>query len=282
LDKLLTISSSYRTKGNGEVLLDMYENFLSESQYNKKRLYLRDFSIKTCTGCMGCAINKEFCKIEDDLRKLIDQILISDVLIISAPVYFLGASSITKAIGDRLLGIHNLLDYSKRKPAGIIITAGREEWEGLAIQNLSILLLSLGFYIKDVLVAHGQGPSEVVLDPDIKNKIEIFTKNIANPDYKVPNISNKCPVCFGESFNILDKSKIKCAICNLSGEIIGNKDEILISFPEDAINNSRWSADNLKDHMENWVEGSIQRYKEKIREIMKLRNSIKVSINKSK
>ncbi|EKE04589.1 MAG: NADPH-dependent FMN reductase [uncultured bacterium] len=140
----------------------------------------------------------------------------------------------------------------------------------------------MGFYVKDVLITHGQGPSEVLLNTDIKEKVQAFTKNIVNPDYKVPVVSNRCPICFGESFNLLNNSKIRCSVCDLTGEIIENQNEVLISFPADPINQSRWSAENLKDHMENWVEGSVQTYKGRMREIMKLRNSIKTSINTTK
>lgn len=267
MSKLLTISGSYRSRGNGEFLLDICNKFLPNEE--QTRLYLQDYKIENCTGCMACAINKHSCKIEDDIKDLIDKVLNCDTLIISSPVYFLGAASIIKAINDRLLIMHNLVDYSKRKPAGIIITAGREGWEGHSIQDVSILLLSLGFYVKDVLLVHGQGPSEVVLIPDIEEKVKTFTSNIIDPDYKVPHISNKCPVCFGESFKILETNKVKCQICNITGKVTTQQDsKILIEFPENSMQVSRWSNENLKDHMENWVGGSIEIYRKKTREII--------------
>lgn len=266
------ISSSYRPKGNGEALLNLCRKTLTK--FDLTQIYLKDFNIKNCTGCMSCVINKDFCKINDDLKDLIEQILSYDALLISSPVYFLGAASIIKTINDRLLSIHNFVDYKKRKPAGIIITAGRTGWEGFSIQNLSVLLLSLGFYIKDVIVTHAQGPSEVLLNTDITEKMALFTENIINPDYKIPNISNKCPVCFGESFNILGKSRIKCPVCNISGEIIDNGDKPLILFSENDINSNRWSDKNLKDHMENWVAKSWLEYRKKVREVMQARKKL--------
>jgi multimeric flavodoxin WrbA len=275
LKKVLTISSSFRPRGNGEALLTLCQKFLPESEFLTEKLYLKDLNIKNCTGCMKCAINRQFCHLEDDLKTLIDKILDCDFLLISSPVYFLGAASIIKAINDRLLFMNNLADYLKRKPAGIIITAGREGWEGQTVQTVSTLLLTLGFYIKDLLVAYGQGPSEVLLDENIEDKIKVFTERIIDSAYKVRDLSERCPVCFGNSFNILNQSTVKCPVCNLTGKIKEFRDnKTLILFSESDINNSRWSEKNLKDHMENWVAGSGLRYKEKVKEILKRRKSL--------
>ena len=275
MKKVLTISSSLRPKGNGETLLALCEKFLPESEFLSEKLYLKDLNIKNCTGCMKCAVNKEFCHIDDDLKHVLDKILTCDYLLISSPVYFLGAASIIKALNDRLLCLNNLVDYSKRKSAGIIITAGREEWEGLAVQNVSALLLTLGFSIKDVFIAYGQGPSEVLLDNNIEEKINVFVNRIIDQDCKIPRLTDRCPVCFGNSFSLLNKTTVKCPVCNLTGKITEYKDnKTLILFSESDINNSRWSEKNLKDHMENWVAGSGQRYREKVKEILKRRKSL--------
>ena|GEM_PF-1242637 len=275
MKNLLAISSSYRSRGNGETLLALCEKFLPESEFLTEKLYLKDLNIKNCTGCMKCAINKQFCHLEDDLKTVTDKILVCDFLLISSPVYFLGAASIIKTVNDRLLMMNNIIDYSQRKPAGIIITAGREGWEGLSVQNISILLLTLGFNIKDILIAYGQGPSEVLMDENIESKTKIFTNRIIDANYKVSNLSDRCPVCFGNNFNILDHSSVKCPVCNLTGKIPDYKDnKTLILFSESDINNSRWSEKILKDHMENWIAGSGQRYKEKVKEILKRRKQL--------
>lgn len=275
MKKLITISSSFRHKGNGETLLALCEKALPESEFLIERLYLKDFNIKNCTGCMKCAINREFCHLDDDLKSLIDKILSCDILMVSSPVYFLGASSIIKTINDRLLCMNNFVDYGNKKPSGIIITAGRQDWEGISVQNVSTLLLTLGFSIKDVLTAYGQGPSEVLLAQDIESKIKIFAERVINPDFKVSNLSDRCPVCFSDSFKLVDQTTVKCRLCNLTGQINCYKDnKTLILFSESDINNSRWSKENLKDHMENWVTGSGQRYREKVKEILKRRKNL--------
>lgn len=277
MKNILAISSSLRPKGNGETLLTLCEKYFSrtDSEFSFEKIFLKDFNISDCLGCLGCVINNEFCKINDDLNNLLDQIMNCDALIISSPVYFLGSTSLIKSLNDRLLYLYKSVDYSKRKPAGIIITAGREGWEGFAVQNVSTLLLSLGFYVKDVIVSHAQGPSEVLLDIDIERKINDFSSKVIDPEYKVPNLSDKCPVCFGDSFKLTGLSTVCCPVCNISGEIVNQNDnKTLILFSESDINNSRWSSENLRDHMENWVAGSGKKYREKVKDVLRLRKEL--------
>jgi multimeric flavodoxin WrbA/uncharacterized Zn finger protein (UPF0148 family) len=275
LKKILFISASPRIKGNGDVLLSLCEKNVSDPEFLTEKLYIKDLNIKNCTGCMKCVLKNQFCRIDDDLKVLVDKIQTCDYLFISSPVYFLGAASIIQIINERLLYLHNIIDYKKIKKAGIIITAGRENWEGFAVQNLSILLLTLGFKIQDVFLAHGQGPAEVLLDADIENKINMFKDNVFDKNHKVATLSDKCPVCFGDSFNLTDKTTVKCPVCNITGKISETKDnKTLILFSESDINNSRWSKENLKDHMENWVTGSGQNYKDRVREIIKRRKEL--------
>ena len=275
MKNILEISASFRTKGNGDALISLCEKNFYKQQFNLKRLFLKDFNIKECSGCMGCAIKKEFCKTDDDLKSLIEQILNCDILLISSPVYFLQAPSIIKAITDRLLFMPEFPNDNEKKPAGIILTAGREGWEGFSVQNISVLLLSLGFYVKDILVSYGQGPSEVLLNENIEEKIETFSKNILDDTFKSPMLSERCPVCFGNSFQLISSKTVKCPVCNITGEIQNfEHKKPLILFSENVINNSRWSSQNLKEHMESWVGLSGQRYKEKLREIIKIRQKI--------
>ena len=275
MKKFLAIISSYRSKGNGESIITLCEKFLPEYTNDSmfEKVFLNDYKIENCKGCMRCAINKEFCKINDDLKKLIDKVLECDYLLISSPVYFLGTPSIIKTINDRLLFLHNLLNYSERKHAGLIITAGRPGWEGLAVQNLSTLALSLGFNINDLLFEYGQGPSEVLLNINLENNINIFLNNLINPEPYKNEHTDRCPVCFGKSFEILDEDVIKCPTCNIKGEISKKDNKTLILFSESDINNSRWTEKNLVDHMEHWVEESGLRYREKVKEILKKKKS---------
>lgn len=275
MKKILFISSSPRIKGNGDVLLSLCEKNISDPDYSVEKLYIKDFNIKSCTGCMKCAINNQFCHIDDELKKLTDKIISSDILFIASPVYFLGAFSIIKKINERLLYMHNVINFNQTKRAGIILTAGRKDWEGFAVQNLSILLLSLGFRIQDVFIGQAQGPAEILLEENIENKINAFTFNVLDENYKYHNLSDKCPICFGSSFNLIDKTTVKCPVCNVKGEISQIKDnKTLILFSESDINNSRWSKKNLKDHMENWVTASGSNYKTRVREIIKRRKEL--------
>jgi len=276
MKKILTVTTSIRPKGNGEALLSLCKKYISGCEnYIIKNINLRDYDIKDCTGCMKCAINKDFCKTRDDLGKLLDEILSCDVLFIATPTYFLNVPAKIKAINGRLLYAHNMFDAKNRKPAGVLITSGRQGWEGFTVQSMSVMLLSLGFYVKDVLQTYAQGPSEVLLSSNIEEKVKIFTEKVMDPQYKIPSISDRCPYCFGKSFELKGDHRVRCEICDLYGEIVSQEDgKTLILFSEDDINKCRWTEKRLLDHMQNWVENSGRTYRAHVRDVMKLRKQL--------
>ena len=276
MKKILLITASMRQKGNSKALIDLCEKYLkTKEEYTVKSINLYDYEIKDCTGCMKCAVSKEFCRTRDDLRKILDEITACDVLFIASPTYYMGAPAKIKAINDRLLYAHNLVSYADKKPAGVIVTSGRQGWEGFTIQNVSIFLLSLGFYVKDTLHSFAQGPSQVLLIPEIEEKVKNLTDKVLSPEYKIPTLSEKCPLCHGKSYMLLGEGRVKCEVCDLEGKIYSQKDgQTLILFSIDDINNSRWAENNIKSHMQDWVEASGSRYREKVRDIMKLRQKL--------
>ncbi|MEI7475414.1 MAG: flavodoxin family protein [bacterium] len=276
MDKILSINFSHRMKGNSDSLLSLVEKSINKTYSDKelKRLNIKDLDIKNCIGCMSCAINNNFCFLEDDFKQFTDEISACDSLIIASPVYFLGAPSSLKALIDRMLYYHNIIDFANPKPAKIIITAGRNGWLGNVVEEIARFLLSSGFYLNDLKIFYAQGPSEVLLTDNISNEIELFTKEMFRKK-TVQNPSAQCPLCKTDKFAITGQNQIKCSICDIKGEIISyENNRALILFDESDINNSRWEYNNLKQHMVEWVEKSGLKYKSRVRDILKIRKQL--------
>lgn len=273
MSKILTVNFSHRMKGNSDTLLSLAENSVNKLYPEKqlKRINTKDFNIKNCTGCMLCVMKNEFCFLADDFKKFTDELISSNSLIIASPVYFLGAPAIVKAMTDRMLYYNNIIDFSKPKPAKIIITAGRNGWLGNVVENIAIFLFSAGYYIDDFKIFYAQGPSEILLEDNIDNEIELFIKNKTN----IQNPSTNCPLCKTDRFKINSENQIECTICNIKGEVVSyENNRTLILFDDSDINNSRWEYNNLKNHMVEWVGKSGAKYKTHIREILKRRKQL--------
>lgn len=66
-----------------------------------------------CRGCESCQQNGGFCVLKDDVPKLLDKVLVADVLVFASPVYFFSVSSQLKAFMDRTYPLYGRLRDKK-------------------------------------------------------------------------------------------------------------------------------------------------------------------------
>ena len=64
--------------------------------------------VEYCTGCFACMHNGGSCIHEDDMRGILEEILDSDLLILSFPLYCYGMPAPLKAIIDRTLPLSSM------------------------------------------------------------------------------------------------------------------------------------------------------------------------------
>ncbi len=67
-----------------------------------------DRHIEFCTGCFSCMHNGGSCIHDDDMRGILEEILDSDLLILSFPLYCYGMPAPLKAIIDRILPLSSM------------------------------------------------------------------------------------------------------------------------------------------------------------------------------
>ena len=71
-------------------------------------LHAIDLHIEYCTGCFACMHNGGTCIHEDDMKAILEEILGSDLLILSFPLYCYGMPAPLKAIIDRILPLSSM------------------------------------------------------------------------------------------------------------------------------------------------------------------------------
>ena len=67
-----------------------------------------DKHIEFCTGCFSCMRNGGTCVHDDDMREILEEILTSDLLIWSFPLYYYGMPAPLKALLDRTLPLSSM------------------------------------------------------------------------------------------------------------------------------------------------------------------------------
>lgn len=101
MSKVFVVSSSLRKGSNSELMAKSFVDGAKESGHEVIYQSLKDFHLSFCKGCLACQkVGK--CIIEDDMKKVINDIAISDYLVLATPVYYYGMAGQLKTFLDRL------------------------------------------------------------------------------------------------------------------------------------------------------------------------------------
>lgn len=84
------------------------EGMAQVMEQDVKIIHIIDKHIEYCTGCFSCMRNGGTCIHHDDMRPILDEILSSDLLIWSFPLYCYGMPAPLKALLDRTLPLSSM------------------------------------------------------------------------------------------------------------------------------------------------------------------------------
>lgn len=73
-----------------------------------RTIHVIDRHIEYCTGCFACMHNGGRCIHDDDMREILEEIVRSDLLILSFPLYCYGMPAPLKALIDRILPLSRM------------------------------------------------------------------------------------------------------------------------------------------------------------------------------
>jgi multimeric flavodoxin WrbA len=98
--KVLILSSSPRRGGNSDILCDQFLAGAQEVGHQVEKIFLKDKKISYCTGC-GVCFEKHVCSQKDDMTEILNKMIVSDVIVMSTPVYFYTMCGQMKTLIDR-------------------------------------------------------------------------------------------------------------------------------------------------------------------------------------
>lgn len=152
--KVLIISSSPRKNGNSDLLAEEFLKGAQEAGHKAKKILLAEKKIKYCKACDTCQKGKP-CVINDDMAKLLQRMIDSDVIVLATPVYFYSMSAQLKTLIDRSYARYT--DLSAKEFYFILSAADSEEKNmQRAIENMRAFTFCLsGAIEKGVICAVG-------------------------------------------------------------------------------------------------------------------------------
>jgi multimeric flavodoxin WrbA len=244
---VLGLVGSPRKLGNCEVITKEISNLLTV-EHALKLIRMPSLNILPCNACYGCVMDK-LCPNEDDMVFLLSQIVKADAIIMTSPIYYLGAHSIFKRILDRGFLFFTVLDKTYGKPCILINTYGIEGRIGAAPQALLTFASFLGLDVKASLNIKAALPGEILMSEEGRQKAKELA-GILFSDKRIKN-DGGCPFCGCEIVR-MEQSKFICTLCHSTfavdntGKTIKIKDGGVLGTMEHLFKHKEWLR-SMKD-----------------------------------
>ena len=110
--KVVVISTSIRANSNSEDLAKSFADGATFAGNEVDFITLKDKQISFCKGCLACQQTGK-CVIKDDVTKIIDKVIDSDIVVWATPIYYYEMSGQMKVLIDRLNPMFSM-DYKFR------------------------------------------------------------------------------------------------------------------------------------------------------------------------
>lgn len=129
---ILTILGGAKLKGNTATILGWMEAALEEAGHGTTRINLDGLDIHGCRGCYTCMESKDRpgCVIKDDASPVFDEMIATDAVIFSTPLYMWSYAGPLKCLLDRCLclaagyGEPTHSSLIEGKPGALLVSAG--------------------------------------------------------------------------------------------------------------------------------------------------------------
>ena len=136
--KVLGINGSPRKKGNTHFLLNQFMAQMQERGHETRILEAPRLDIKMCIGCGKCE-REGVCTFSNDefTRIVLPELIESDLVVLSSPVYFFGFPAALKALIDRVQVLWSRKyvlktnSYASRNRQGLLLAAGATKGKNL-------------------------------------------------------------------------------------------------------------------------------------------------------
>jgi len=268
----ISLIASERKNGNSDLLGRLAVRYALKAGVDSgETVYLKNFDVKQCRGCLQCVFKNENCKIDDDLYRLMDIIQEADKLLLIAPVYVLSIPGKLKLLIDRFLSFSKYREDGYGKHAMSVGIAALSDWHQFHLPLMNLSLLAMGCRIVNSLMFYGAGPGEVLLGDTIKEFPNVIHDFVVYRDQCfTTQISDHCPVDFSRLFERIEDDYYRCPICLTPAKKVDNG----YYFDAQDLSNHRWTKQKIREHYVDWILKTKPRFKSMLREILRHKHEL--------
>ena len=169
MNKILLISGSNRDSYSYKIL-EKIQNSIDSTKIIK----LKDYKIEYCKGCLFCDKNAK-CIINDELNKVVVQMLENDIIVFAIPNYFGGMSGFFKNFIDRLHYMYKRSILKNKK--FIFIYIGALEDDYITMEEMTNSTKNIEKYLELSVINRYSFSSRKEIDTNKINNIINFLKS---------------------------------------------------------------------------------------------------------
>ena len=182
--KILGLEGSHRENGNTEKLVKTILESAKENGADVNFYKLTKMNISLCLGCFNCR-ETGTCVTDDDMKFLLEEIQISDGIILGSPVYMWQVTGQTKLFMDRLIPFirPDLTTRLKgKKRLFMVFTQGNPDKKMFKtyFEYLENLFSFLHYDVMGTIVAAGtRDTNDILQQTDVLEKARDIGKNLS-------------------------------------------------------------------------------------------------------
>lgn len=125
--KILVIESSPHKNGSSNLIASSFTKGAKESSHEVTIFDAGHSKVNPCLACDRCGMDGA-CVQKDDMEKLRNLILSSDMMVLATPLYYFGFSSQLKLVIDRWYSFTTALSAKHMKTALIVAAWDSNDW----------------------------------------------------------------------------------------------------------------------------------------------------------
>jgi len=174
----LILSGSPRKGGNTDDCVAFVAQRLAEAGHVAEAIRIYEQRIEPCRGCRACMVQKRCAISGDDFEALWGRIRGADLLVLAAPVYWMGPPGGMKDLVDRTHGYYALGRPLSGLGAALLSVAGDEGCWGPHEGVLSSWLRVYGATMLDPVRILAREKGEAMASPAALRKLERWSEKL--------------------------------------------------------------------------------------------------------
>lgn len=178
--KILVLEGSPHKNGSSNILANKFIEGVRENGHDVKIISAAHSKVGVCFACNACLTKGECVQKDDDMKKIEQAIMESDMVVFVTPIYYFGMSAQLKTVIDRFYSFNQKLTEKRLKTA-LITTAwdfGENVREPISLHYKTICNY-LHFIDCGMILGEGCGTPSMTLETEFPQKAYEFGKSIS-------------------------------------------------------------------------------------------------------